>query len=203
MADAPPWPNLVFNCIILYCPIIIWLLLLAFPYAFANLVHCHYRSGRTLLHQQSQILPRHHHPSRKKKKFMHPPPLQHLRFCPKCVAIIFAVAWFIYKLGCNLESFGQQAKKATFGYKQGICAIHKARVAALQSVHQINCLTSVRCDSDLYLMGVDGHASYCMANNSDQFDDDLKLIDGDHQVDGIGSGIAIKGMGPIQVQVGG
>ena len=41
-------------------------------------------------------------------------------------------------------------------------------------------------------MGVDGHASYCMANRTDQFDGDLKLVEEDHQVDGIGLGIAIK-----------
>ena len=42
-------------------------------------------------------------------------------------------------------------------------------------------------------MGVDGHALYCMANRTDQFEGNLKLVEGDHQVDGIGSGIAIKG----------
>ena len=43
-------------------------------------------------------------------------------------------------------------------------------------------------------MGVDGHASYCMANRTDQFNGDLKLFEGDHQVDGIGLGVAIKGI---------
>ena len=40
-----------------------------------------------------------------------------------------------------------------------------------------------------------------MTNNSDQFDGDLKLIDEDHQVDGIGSGIAIKGMGTFKFKL--
>ena len=62
----------------------------------------------------------------------------------------------------------------------------------------------VRFDSDSYLMGVDGHALYFMKNHTDQFDGNLKLIEGDHQVDGIGSGIAIKGIGTFKfrVQVG-
>ena len=34
-----------------------------------------------------------------------------------------------------------------------------------------------------------------MAYRKDQFDSDLKLVIGDHQVDWIGSGIAIKGIG--------
>jgi hypothetical protein len=50
-------------------------------------------------------------------------------------------------------------------------------------------------------MGVDGHASYCMANRTDQFDGNLKLVEGDHQVDGIGSGIAIKGVGTFKFRL--
>ena len=33
-----------------------------------------------------------------------------------------------------------------------------------------------------------------MANCTNQFDSKLKLVEGDHQVDGIGSAIAIKGI---------
>jgi hypothetical protein len=43
----------------------------------------------------------------------------------------------------------------------------------LHSKAQSSHLTKVRFDSDSYLMGVDGHASYCMANCTDQFDGDL------------------------------
>ena len=49
-------------------------------------------------------------------------------------------------------------------------------------------------------MSADGHALYCMANRTDQFDSNLKLGEGDHQVDGIGSGIAIKGIGTFKVR---
>ena len=50
-------------------------------------------------------------------------------------------------------------------------------------------------------MGVDGHALYCMENRTDQFDGDLKLVEGDHQVDGIGSGNAIKGIGTFKFRL--
>ena len=50
-------------------------------------------------------------------------------------------------------------------------------------------------------MGVHGHAFYCMANHTDQFDGNLKLIDGDHQVDEVGSGIAIKGIGTFKFRL--
>ena len=68
-------------------------------------------------------------------------------------------------------------------------------------MHQITHLTKVHFDSDSYLMGVDGHALYCMANCTDQFDSNLKLVEGDHQVDGIGSGIAIKGVGTFKFRL--
>ena len=71
----------------------------------------------------------------------------------------------------------------------------------LQGVHQANHTTSVRFDSDSYLMGVDGHAPYCMANCKDQCVGDLKFVNGDHQVDGIGSGIAIKGIGTFKFKL--
>jgi hypothetical protein len=50
-------------------------------------------------------------------------------------------------------------------------------------------------------MGVDGHALYCMANCTEQFDGNLKLVEGDHQVDRIGSGIAIKGIGTFKFRL--
>jgi hypothetical protein len=40
-----------------------------------------------------------------------------------------------------------------------------------------------------------------MSNRTDQFDGDLKLVEGDHQVDGIGSGIAIKGVGTFKFRL--
>jgi hypothetical protein len=51
--------------------------------------------------------------------------------------------------------------------------------------------------ADSYLMSVDGYASYCMANRTDQFNFSLKLIDEDNQVDGIVSNISI----PCQKEV--
>ena len=188
MADAPPWPNLFFEFAVLACPIIIWTLLLISPHAFADLLKCHRRSGGTLLHQQCRTLtPQLHHPSSKKREFRQPPPIQHLLHCPKrCAITLFAAACFFYMLGCNLESCIQRAKRAAYGCQQSTCARHCVQATTLQGVHQGSHLTLVRFDSDSYLMGVDGHALYCMANRTDQFDGDLKIIEGGHQVDGIG-----------------
>ena len=68
-------------------------------------------------------------------------------------------------------------------------------------MYQGSHLTLVRFDSDSYLMGVDGHALYCMAKRTDQFNSNLKLVEGDHQVDGIGLGIAIKGVGTFKFRL--
>ena len=50
-------------------------------------------------------------------------------------------------------------------------------------------------------MGVDGHSSYCMANCTYQFNGNLKLVEGDHQVGVIGLGIAIKGIGTFKFRL--
>jgi hypothetical protein len=42
-----------------------------------------------------------------------------------------------------------------------------------------------------------------MENCTDQFDGNLKLVEGDHQVDGIRYGIAIKGVGTFKFRLEG
>ena len=169
MADAPPWPNFVFEFAAFTCPIIIWTLLLIFPGVFTSLLRCNRRSGGTLLYNQMQSLtPRRHHPSRKKKKFRQPSPLQHLLHDPKRYAITwFAVAWIIYRMGCNFESAILRVKRATHKCYQCNGTKQCVRATAHQGVHQVDRLTTVRFDSDSYIMGVDGHASYCMENCTD------------------------------------
>ena len=40
-----------------------------------------------------------------------------------------------------------------------------------------------------------------MTNHTDQFNGNLKLVEGYHQIDGIGSGIAIKGVGTFKFRL--
>jgi hypothetical protein len=75
----------------------------------------------------------------------------------------------------NHLSNKQSEQHLGFGCQQGIYTRHCVQATALQGVHQGNHLTLVQFDSNLYLMGVDGHASYCIANFTDQFDGNLKL----------------------------
>jgi len=53
---------------------------------------------------------------------------------------------------------------------------------------------TVRFDSDSFEIGIDNHASRCMANAPHLFDD-LHLIDDAGEVNGIGNGLEIKGRG--------
>jgi hypothetical protein len=58
----------------------------------------------------------------------------------------------------------------------------------------------VRFDSDSYLIGVDNHASRCMANSPHLFED-LHLDNNKEQVDGINSGLDIVGQGTFKFNI--
>ncbi len=58
----------------------------------------------------------------------------------------------------------------------------------------------VRFDSDFYLIGVDNHASRCMANAPHLFED-LRLNDNKGQVDRINSGLDIMGQGTFKFNI--
>ncbi len=58
----------------------------------------------------------------------------------------------------------------------------------------------LRFDSNSYTIGVDNHASRCMANSPHLFND-LKLVPQGKQVKGIGAGLAIKGVGTYVMRI--
>jgi hypothetical protein len=58
----------------------------------------------------------------------------------------------------------------------------------------------VRFDSDSYLIGVDNHASKCMANAPHLFED-LHLDNNKGQVDGINTGLDIAGQGTFKFNI--
>jgi hypothetical protein len=108
---------------------------------------------------------------------------------------LFAPAWFFYKMSCHTKLLCRQATRALVR-RRGPLRVYQACAAQVASRS-----TAIHFDSDSYLVGVDGHASFCMANHPDQFDGDLQMIEGGHKVTGIGSGIAIKGMGTFKFQI--
>jgi hypothetical protein len=108
---------------------------------------------------------------------------------------LFAAAWFFYKMSCHTELLCCQATQVL------VCCRGPLRVYQACAAQVALRSTTIRFDSNSYLVGVDGHASFCMANHPDQFDGDLQMIEGGHKVTGIGSGIAIKGMGTFKFQI--
>ncbi len=58
----------------------------------------------------------------------------------------------------------------------------------------------VRFDSDSYPIGVDSHASRCMANKTHLFED-LRLNKDNGQVDGINEGLEIAGKGTLKFNI--
>ncbi len=72
------------------------------------------------------------------------------------------------------------------------------RFLALQGAFLDN--PAVRFDSDSFSIGIDNHASRCMANAPHLFED-LHLIDNAGEVIGIGEGLAIKGKGMLKFSI--
>jgi hypothetical protein len=94
-------------------------------------------------------------------------------------------------------------------FKVGCCVENKIRrflrplqraprLLALQSAFLTN--PAVRFDSDSFFIGIDNHASRCMANAPHLFED-LQLIDNAGEVNGIGEGLAIKGKGTFKFSI--
>jgi hypothetical protein len=94
-------------------------------------------------------------------------------------------------------------------FKVGCCVENKIRrflrplqraprLLALQSAFLTN--PAVRFDSDSFFIGIDNHASSCMANAPHLFED-LQLIDNAGEVNGIGEGLAIKGKGTFKFSI--
>ncbi len=88
-----------------------------------------------------------------------------------------------FKVGCRVEN----------KLRRFLHPIQRApRFLALQGALLAN--PAVRFDSDLFSIGIDNHASRCMANAPHLFED-LHLINNAGEVNGIGNGLAIKGKG--------
>ena len=102
MADAPPWPNfsLLHYYITLLFPIIIGHLLSMLPMILCKLSHCRCVVRDTSLLRHLQAIGS-YPPPRKKKK----PKRSRKRATRMYPLTIFAAAWFIYKMGCQVEIF--------------------------------------------------------------------------------------------------
>ncbi len=182
MADAPPWPNILHFYFTLLFPILIGHLLSMLPVILLDLSHLHVFVRDTILLRHLQAM-RSYPPPKKKEK----PKRSRKQVTRLSPLTMFAAAWFIYKMGCHVEIFYHQTQRMLINLC-GPSHRHQAFAAQAKTASGAN---AVHFDSDSYIIGVDGHASYCMGNHPDQFDGDLQLLDDGKTVSDIGSGIAI------------
>ncbi len=104
----------------------------------------------------------------------------------------FSAAFAAFKVGCRVESFIRPFLGPP---------IWDPNHLALQSETTLQVAPPpVRFDSDSYLIGLDNHASRCMANAPHLFED-LRLDNNKGQVDGINSGLDIAGQGTIKFNI--
>ena len=98
---------------------------------------------------------------------------------------LFPLAAATFWVGCRMEILIRRIRRL---------GRPPPRFTALNSVQTHADESYLRFDSDSYTIGVDNHASRCMANSPHLFTD-LKLIPQGKQVEGIGAGLQIEGVG--------
>jgi hypothetical protein len=96
-----------------------------------------------------------------------------------------------FKVGCRVERYLRRLNRP----KQS-----SPRYTALASATGPPDEPFLTFNSDSFRIGVDNHASFCMANCPHLFED-LKLIDQGKQVNGIGAGLEIKGTGTFVMRI--
>ncbi len=108
---------------------------------------------------------------------------------------LLPVVLCLFQVGCCMESFLHRLwmKKKTW------CSVREPMLSftAAESLHC--CAHSVRFDSDSFPIGIDCHASRCMANAPHLFKD-LKLVKMG-SVEGIKHGLEIKGVGVFKFKI--
>jgi hypothetical protein len=105
---------------------------------------------------------------------------------------LFLVLFTAYKVGCRVEVFLQRfSGPPTWAHSH----LAFQSEATLQSASP-----PVRFNSDSYPIGVNSHASKCMANKARLFED-LRLNKDKRQVNGISDGLAIAGEGTFKFTI--
>jgi hypothetical protein len=104
---------------------------------------------------------------------------------------LFPFAMASFRVGCRVERFLRRL---------GRLRRPSPRYTALASAMGPPDEPLLTFDSDSFQIGVDNHASFCMADSPHLFED-LQLIDQGKQVDGIGAGLVIKGTGTFVMRI--
>jgi hypothetical protein len=102
---------------------------------------------------------------------------------------LFPALFTTFKVGCRVEAFLRRYSCPPYSH------------LAFQSKQTLQPTSPpVRFDSNSFLIGVDNHASRCMANDTHLFED-LRLNKNNGHVDGIADGLAIKGKGTFKFDI--
>ena len=103
-------------------------------------------------------------------------------------AHLLALAMTSLKAGCQVES-----------YLRCRCQSHPFHHYAFAGINGDSTSSQVHFDSDSFQIGIDNHASYCMANSPHLFDD--LILSDVGKVDGISEGLAILGKGTFKFNI--
>ena len=177
MAEAN-FSHLHVQTYLFYLSILPWLIVKLLMHVFQSIkIHPNHLSRRCLreyyrlyLRTTARITPD-HRTARKRKK-------------PAAVGFLGFLSSIVITVGC-----------CVFGTYLRCCSIPLCTLRADHtSVAMRSTATVERFDTDSFKVGIDNHASRCMANCTTHFED-LKLVESNNKVGGINDGLAIKGVG--------
>ena len=107
-------------------------------------------------------------------------------------AYLFPLAMASFKVGCRVESLACWLCR-----RSHVPPLH---LTALQGLNGPSKPPSLLFASDLFPLGLDNHASRCMANAPHLFEE-LRLTPESRKVDGIGEGLDIAGTGTLVLRI--
>ena len=97
---------------------------------------------------------------------------------------LFPLTMATFRVGCRVECFLRRS---------GCLVRSPTRFTAMAGKTKSNLDPYMSFDSDSFWIGVNNHASFCMADSPHMFED-LRLTNQEIQVQGIGKGLKVKGM---------
>ncbi len=109
----------------------------------------------------------------------------------KLRTFLLPLAMASFRVGCCVESLARRLCR---------CVQAPLHLRALQSLEAPSQPPPLLFDSDSFPIGIDNHASRCMANAPHMFED-LVLVPEHKKVDGIGEGLEIKGTGTLVLRI--
>jgi hypothetical protein len=109
---------------------------------------------------------------------------------------LFPLAASLFKVGCRVECYLRRWRLREI---QALNNVREPPVTLQALSSAVDCARAVQFDSDSYPIGVDCHASCCMANSPHLFEDITLTKMG--EVEGIKQGLDIRGVGTFKFKI--